>query len=227
MNRALAGPLASLLALTLVAISCTTPGTKPQDMTTTGHTGAATEHAAESAAHAKLYDEDASAQRRVFLGTDIACPTAPISVGASSRCYTTETYNPTTHHLASAERHQAMAQKHAAAGAELAAYEEGACKLFEPHTRASCPLLGQLASATAVENGVRLTVRSGVNVQAWQAHIACHIAFAQARGATDAAVCPLTQRGVKARIDGEAIELTTSDATAAEKLLALARNHLE
>lgn len=212
-------------ALALVS-SCSTPGAKPNDMTTTGHEAAATAHAADAADHAAQYDANATATKRVLLGVgDVSCPEAPTGVGASARCYSIEQYNPTAHHLASAERHQKMAKDHAKAGDALAAYEDGACKLFDERVRASCPLLGQLEKVERVPNGVRLVPKPGVNVAAWQSHIACHVAFAQAKGAEGMPVCPLGVRGVRANTVGDALELTADNADGAALLFTLAQSH--
>lgn len=219
-----------LIALvTLGSCSCATPGAQPSDMTTAGHAEAAEEHGAEAAEHAKKYDKDATATRRVLSGggAELVCLDAPIGVGASARCYGYEQYNPTAHHLASAERHEKMSRDHAAAGVALATYEEGACKLFEPKVRSSCPLLGQLERVDRLPKGVRLTPKAGVNVDAWQAHIACHVAFAQAQGASDMPVCPLGVTGVRAEAAGNVVELTSEDAITAAKLLTLAQLHAE
>ena len=220
----------SLVLIALVALgspSCATPGAQPTDMTTGGHAAAAGEHGAEAAEHATKYDEDATATRRVLsgVGADYVCLNAPVGVGASARCYDYQQYNPPAHHLASAERHEKMSRDHAAAGVALATYEEGACKLFEPKVRASCPLLGQLESVDRLPKGVRLTPKAGVNVEAWQAHIACHVAFAQAKGAEGMSMCPLGVLGVRAVAVGNVVELTSEDAVTAARLLTLAQNH--
>lgn len=219
--------LSAALTVALVS-SCSTPGAKPTDMTTSGHESAATAHASEAAEHAAQYDADATAPKRVLLGVgDATCPTAPTGVGATARCYSTEQYNPTAHHLASAERHAKMAKDHAGAAAKLAAYEDGACKLFDANVRASCPLLGQMEKVERLPNGVRLVPKAGVNVAAWQAHIACHLAFAQAKGAEGMPMCPLGIPGVHATTAGDAVELTADDADAAARLLSLSQSHGE
>jgi hypothetical protein len=221
-------PLRRSLALVAFAAlaSCSTPGAKPTDMTTTGHEAAATGHAAEAAEHAAQYDADATATKRVLLGVgDVSCPTAPTGAGAAARCYSTEQYNPTAHHLASAERHQKMAKDHAKASDALVSYEDGACKLFDASVRASCPLLGQLEKVERLPNGVRLVPKAGVNVAAWQAHIACHVAFAQAKGAEGMPMCPLGVRGVRAATAGDAVELTSDNADDAARLFTLAQSH--
>lgn len=221
--------LVSLASLVLLG-SCATPGAQPTDMTTAGHEAAAKEHAAEAAEHAEQFDPDASAQKRVLIGAgvDFVCPSGVTTgVGAAARCYDYQQYNPTEHHLRSAERHEKMSRDHAAARASLEAYEDGACKLFEPKLRASCPLLGQLETVDRLPKGVRLTPKAGVNVEAWQAHVACHLAFVQAKGAEGMSMCPLGQPGVRAVAVGNVIELTSEDAVTAAKLVELTQGHAD
>lgn len=230
-NAAARGSLRSIAVASFVLFgACATPGAQPADMTTAGHEAAAEAHAAEASAHAKRYDPDAVAQRRVLIGAgvDIACPSgATTGVGVAARCYDEQQYNPTAHHLRSAERHEKMSRDHAGAGAALEAYEEGACKLLAPKVRASCPLLGQLEKVDRLSNGVRLSPRPGVNVEAWRAHVACHLAFAQAKGMEGMSMCPLGQAGVRAVAVGNGIELTSDDPVTAEKLVELAQSHVD
>jgi hypothetical protein len=56
---------------------------------------------------------------------------------------------------------------------------------------AHCPLIGQIASAHEIPNGVRLFFAEHVNVDAAAAHIQCHLAFARAQGFRGMESCPL------------------------------------
>lgn len=216
---------AGLLALAIAG--CQTPGARPEDMPAAGHEAEAAEHAAEAAVHAGQYDESAESVRRVSLaGVAEGCPNEDAKLPAG-RCFTLERYNPTERHLTDARRHEKMEHDHAAAATALRSYEEGACKHFDPAQRAGCPLLGQLERVEPLKNGVRLTPKPGVDVAAWQAHIACHLAFAAARGAEGMASCPLGLRGIDATAAGSAVELTSNDPTTTAALLSLARSHTD
>lgn len=201
-------------------VACSTPGARPQDMTEQGHEQAAEEHAASSEEHRAKYDPDAEARRRT-LSPQLDEP------GVKARRFTTEEYNPTAHHLASAEREARMARDHAAAAAALAGYEEQGCASFEPAVRSACPLIGQLESVEALPNGVRLVPKAGVNAEAWQVHIACHLAFAQAKGRAGMEHCPLGLPGLNAITAGGSVELTSDDAATVTKIQTLARNHVD
>lgn len=221
-------PACATAGLAALAVAgCQTPGARPEDMPAAAHEAEAAEHGAEAAEHAGRYDEAAESIRRVSLaGVAEGCPNEGAKLPAG-RCFALEIYNPTERHLTDARRHEKMANDHAAAATALRSYEEGACKHFDPAQRAGCPLLGQLERVEPLKNGVRLTPKPGVNVAAWQAHIACHLAFAAARGAEGMASCPLGLRGIDAATAGSAVELTSNDPSTTAKLLTLAKTHVD
>lgn len=202
------------------SVACSTPGARPQDMTESGHEQAAQAHASSSDEHRAKYEADATAQRRSLA------PRFDEPGGKTPR-FTVDEYNPTAHHLASAEREAKMARDHAAAAAALAGYEEQGCAAFEPPVRQACPLMGQIQRVEELRNGVRLVPKAGVNAEAWQVHIACHLAFAQAKGRQGMEHCPLGLPGLSAVTAGSDVELTSDDAATIAKLQTLARDHLD
>jgi len=135
-------------------------------------------------------------------------------------------YNPTEGHLAQAQQHQDLAAEHRAAAEELEAYEEHECARFPSQTRASCPLLGQVASVEDVDGGVRVVLSEGANAAAVADHMRCHLAYARTQGREGMDRCPLYVEGAAVDSEGD-ITLTTNagDAAVAE-LRRRARAHV-
>lgn len=207
----------------LFLTACASAGTRPEDMPAAEHEAEAKEHLAESQEHASEYDPSAAAVRPP-PNARIAEARGCIS-WADPACGVA--YNPTARHKASAARHEKAAEAHAQAAAALRSFEDGECKAFSPDVREACPLLGQVERIEEIENGVRVVPKADVNVAAWQAHIACHVAFAKARGADGMAMCPLMVKGLHATPSGPAMDLTVDDNGSVNRLRELAAGHRE
>lgn len=211
----------ALLPVALAA--CSTPGARPEAMPAAEHEVEAKAHLAESREHAAEYDPAAEAVR----------PPPNPRVAAARGCITWAdpacgvVYNPTARHKWSAQRHDKTATAHAEAAAALRSFEEGECKGFAPDVREACPLLGQVQRVDEIEGGVRVVSKDGINVAAWQAHIACHVAFAKARGGDGMAMCPLMVKGLTATPSGPAMDLTVDDKGSVSRLRELAAGHRE
>lgn len=200
--------------LMLLPLSCASPGTKPSDMPVEEHARTAESHEAEAAKHAAQYDPNATAQRPALLER-----TRPSS--ARDIYYPPETYNPTELHRRAAASHQRLADAHAGAAAALGVYEDGACGSLPAATRAMCPLLGSLKAATDIPGGVHLVPADGANVDAWAAHIQCHVAYAGSVGAAAMKECPLFMRGARAQRSGDGVDLLLDGKAPAADLAAL------
>ncbi len=144
--------------LCVLALGCgsPTPGTRPDDMSAAEHEHAAGEHQAMSEQHEGRYDPSATDTREGRSGgARGGGPAWPVRI-----------YNPTEGHHAEAERHAEHAAEHAAAGEALRRFEQAQCQGFPPETRASCPLMGTVASVEDIDGGVRLHVTAGVPSEA-------------------------------------------------------------
>lgn len=214
--------LLGAVAAFLIA-SCGTPGAKPDDMSAAEHEAAAAEHRAAAEEHAGHYDPNDLAQRSAAVARVGGLG------GSGGVLYTTETYNPTEHHHRAAVAHEHAAAAHAKAAAALLAFEEGACGNFPPATRAMCPLLGQLKAVNDIPGGVSLVPVDDVNLDAWAAHIQCHVAYAATAGHVGMDDCPLFLRGVRAEKVAGGVNLVVAvgaDPTDIAKLRQVARTHL-
>lgn len=201
---------ALLGAMTLIGCGGA-PGTTPDDMSAAEHRQAAEEHDREAEHHASQYDPEAATQQQ----SDIAD-------------FIVDVYNPTAAHESAAAHHADVASQHRRAAATLEAFEESECGSFPASTRRLCPLLGQLAGVENVENGVRFEFRDDVNTDAVHAHIACHVAFARARGREGMDHCPMYVEGARAvRDDAGRTMLVTDTPAAIESLQRRAAAHLD
>jgi hypothetical protein len=129
-------------------------------------------------------------------------------------------FNPTERALSDAERHLRHAREHEAAAVALEHYEAAECKELSPQARAACPVLGPIVAIEDLADGVRLRFTDGAPVDALVAQMRSHLAFARARGFTDAGDCPLYMRGVAiaASADGRAVEVRSGDAAVARQI---------
>lgn len=141
--------------------------------------------------------------------------------------YPADVYDPRVAQRAMPQQKEKLVRDHAATAGELSAYAEGACAAFEGPVRGSCPLLGQVASVHRLPDGVRLTPKRGVNVEAWRAHIVCHLAFAQEKGRAGMRSCPLGLHDLRAEAVGDAIDLRCGDPVTVAQLQALAQEHAD
>jgi len=177
-------------------------GTEPESASAADHRSAADAEEREAEGHEAQYDSTSQQQE---------------AVPSSEVYYGLDVYNPTEVHLAQAERSRELAAQHRAAAEALESYEEAQCGSFPAETRARCPLLGQVASVTSVENGVQLDLAEGVSMAAVADHMRCHVAFAATRGREGMDQCPLYVEGAEVHAD-DGLRLTTGagdDAVAA------------
>ena len=189
------GLLLAAATITSVLVGCaTTSGTRPEDMSAKSHEEAAAKEAAKAEEHAAKYDPagtsaQSSGSDAAFEGVD---------------------FNPTDVHNLQAEKHHKHAADHTAAAAALKAAEEDACKSIASDSRSWCPFLGPVAATQNTSNGVRITVREGVDMDALMARVRCHLAFANTQGLEGMDRCPLYVPGVQVERSGpSSIELST------------------
>lgn len=204
------------------ACSSQAPGTKPDDMSAEEHQKHAMQHQNTSKEHQEQYKSGARATREeAFDESRQARPTDP-----EKDIYTTEVYNPTEHHRASADQHQRHAEQHRQAAQKLLSYEQAQCVQFPKETRSSCPLMGQIKAVEDVDGGARITFHEGVPMQATVDHMKCHFAFARAQGYEGMKSCPLYLEGVSVEADGQSVTLTTDKPEAIEPLRKRSREHV-
>ena len=199
-------PMRSLVFLltALTAAACGgNQGTHPDDMSAEDHRRAAGDEEQVSTAHEGEYDPDA--RSTVPLGSP--SPT-------SEAWYGLDVYNPTAGHLVEAQQHEDLAAEHRAAAATLEHFEQAECAQFPAETRASCPLMGQVARVTDVDGGVRIELIEGTNRDAVADHMRCHVAYARTQGREGMSHCPLYVEGASVGSDG-ALTLTTNAGPAA------------
>ena len=189
-------------------------GTQPDDMSARGHREAAAGSEAEAEQHQSQYDPDSRAS--------VASQTTVIS----DLTYGPAVYNPTTPHLAEAQRLRDLAEDHRRAAASLEAYEALECARFPAQTRAACPLLGQVAALADVDGGVEISLADGVRADAIADHMRCHVAYARTRGREGMDRCPLYVEGASVSSEGALTLTTNAGGEAVEELRRLARAHI-
>jgi hypothetical protein len=200
---------ARLALVVLFAAACATTSTSSK---TDPNELSAAEHRQE-AARERARAEDAYA--RWEPGSRVPLPGAPIGLSDAPRMYPIDLYpyNPTDRALADAERHMRHAREHEAAATALEGFEDAECRDFAPKMRAACPMLGPIAALEDRADGVHFVFAAGAPIEAIVAHMRCHLAFARARGFTDAGDCPLYMRGVEiaTSADGHGVDVTSRD----------------
>lgn len=201
---------AAVLPATLAfASSCTPttpPGAHPHDMSAAEHREQARAEDSKAAGHEGQYDPKGDEEHLTGSPQD-------------SFTYELTTYNPTGKHLDQGAAHRDHASAHRQAARELERFEQSECAKFPPKTRAASPLIGQVASATNIEEGVRLTVAKGVNRDAMLAHMRCHAAYAATLGFKGMDTSPLFIQGVSIEAAGDdAITLMAQDPTSIAEL---------
>lgn len=204
------------LVASLIAAGCAStppPGASPQDMSAEDHRQHAAEERAKAQVHSDRYNPNAGEE----IGTG-----GPYGYG-----YGVSVYNPTGHHATEAAEHRAHAQAHQAAAAALEEFEDEACKELPPKTRAVCPLLGQIAAAKNVSDGVAITPSSGVHREALVAHMRCHLAYAATHGFEGMSTCPLYVKGVTLEDDGSNLVLHAPDPAGAKAVQSRTATHVK
>ena len=197
-----------LIAMGALALSscATTPGARPDDMSEAEHRKEAVKHLHESERAAERYDPDRLSHRR-------------IGAVRAKHSHDDLLYNPTARHKALSEGHLRHAEDHLSAAEALAAFEDQACEDVRPDTRAKCPLLGTIASATHIPGGVRLQLEEGADVEGVASLLRCHLAYAKARVRKGMDRCPVYLQGVQIhRAADGGIDLTAGDDAVVDEL---------
>lgn len=203
----------ALSAATMFVACGGSQGTHPDDMSAEEHRAAAAREDAQGEGHGSEYDPNS----RQPVGAQTA--------GQSDLFFGLADYNPTEGHLAQAQRHQDLAADHRAAAAALESFEEQECARFPPETRASCPLLGQVASVEDIDGGIRIGLSEGANAAAVADHMRCHLAYARTRGREGMDHCPLYVEGASVETEGGITLRTDAGDAAVSELRRRARAH--
>ncbi len=173
-----------LLALTLLTLSCT--HVRAKDETVAEHRNDAAVHEARAREERAQYD--ATEVRRVPPRSPMMG--AEIGAGAIG-----ESYNPTSDHLAAADRELREANDHLAAAKTLITFENKACVGLSAGERSSCPLLASsVSNVKGTTRGFLMTLKPDVDAQQTYQRLACHLAYAVASG-FDRPSCPLFLKG--------------------------------
>lgn len=200
----------AILATALVALSCATAGTRPDDMSAADHRARAAEERQAAAAHEAQYDESA---RAVKIETSLGDATlAP------------DEYNPTHWQHEAALAHERTADAHLKAATTLETSEDAECTGIAPAARAACPLFTR-TSVTDIDHGVKVTFGDVETAARASAVIRCQQAFARTRGYQDMPSCTLYARGLQVKLDGATVELRAKDDADVERLRTNVRAH--
>lgn len=234
-----------LALLGLTAVSCTTPGTRPHDMSAAHHDEAAGAEDEAAASHAADHDPAATAPFR--------CGPATVTLALAGPCWSADV-NPTETHRAEAERHRSAAAAHRAAASALRDVEASACAGIPDEDRDQSPFshVEDIASvseltiapeATSDPTGIgsgmgsprvvgaTVVIRAvpGLTVEWLQRLLDCHLARNAVLGhdVPEMAYCPLVPNGVTASVrsvsGGFAVDLRAESDDAAAEVVRRAR----
>lgn len=205
-----------------------TPGARPDDMSTAQHEKAAAAHESESSPHAAVYQPAAQ------VTTD--------HCHAGRPCWTS-TRNPTAEHQADAEKHRKMAADHRGAADVLRKAEAQTCAGLADADRDTSPfdrreditsvapatmmLPAGAKSQTSHVVGATVTFRAvpGLTAEWLQRIVDCHIARNASLGndMPEMASCPLVPKGVSAKVsstgNGFAVTIQSTDSAGAQEVL--------
>lgn len=211
-------------------------GTQPQAMSATEHQAAANAEEMTSESHASEYRPEQSVTRRHCSHLDRR---------SARGCWTSEE-NPTAEHLQEVERHRELAARHRAASELLRSAEAAACwgipdddRDLSPFShrediRSVSPLEERLSAQEGLAFsyevvGARIVFAAvpGMTVEWLQRVVDCHLARNAAIGhdvaSAEMASCPLTPRGVQARVqsvgDGFAVDVRADDAKTIQEIV--------
>lgn len=184
-----------LLALTLLTVSCT-------------HVRAKDETVAEHQNEAAIHQGRAREERAKFDPTEArrVPPRSPMMGAEIGAGAFEESYNPTSSHLAAADREMREANAHLAAAKTLTTFENEACAGLSEGERSSCPLLASSVSRVqSTKRGFVMTLKPGVDPKQTYQLLSCHLAYAVASG-FDRPSCPLFLKGTTlARVGDDGI----------------------
>lgn len=229
--------------LMLAACGAATPGAQPHDMSMSQHETAATTEDTGAAAHAAMYNADATVTSSHCGHTGAAAAKGDVDGG----CWTSVA-NPTSAHLDEAERHRKMAADHRAASQSLKDAEAKSCMGISDRDRDMSPFEHRedIESVSPL-NATNLSSKSGVNshlvgativfravpgmTQQWlQRVVECHVARNSAVGhdVPEMPSCPLVPNNVTAKVvstdAGFAIEVRSDDSATASEILRRAQS---
>jgi len=198
------------LVCLLFVTACSHRGER--ELTALEHRVKAAEHEARAEREQRQYDPTQSRQA-MTRSPFVDLPDGPF-----------RDYNPTSTHLARADRELRAAAEHSKAAAKLEAFEDAACQQLPSRVRAACPLLAsQVAHVQDIKKGVLLTIKPEADAQQIEQRLQCHLAFARANG-FDKPSCPLFVKGMRIRLaQPKVIALEGSSAEVARALQAQAR----
>ena len=135
-----------------------------------------------------------------------------------------ESSNPTSDHLAAADREMREANDHLVAAKKLITFESEACVGLSAGERSSCPLLASsVSSVQGTKRGFLMTLKPNADPQQTYQRLACHLAYAVASG-FDRPSCPLFLKGTTlARVGAGGISFVGENEAVALELRASAR----
>ncbi len=174
-------------------VSCAGRGTQPHAMSVSEHEKSADQELKEAERHQAQFDPDA------WSAGDGECDTY---------CFDIWT-NPTSGHVREARKHRALAAQHRRASEALRVAEDRACTGIPERDRDLSPFFhtddieevsGQ--EADGADLVVRFSAIEGVDAEAMQRLLDCHLARNSARGhvAPEMDYCPLVPKGVRATV---------------------------
>jgi hypothetical protein len=153
-------------------------------LTATEHRDLAALHFARADAEREQYDPSLT-EDRVMRSPWVDLPDSVVSE-----------YNPTSGHLAAADREMRRAARHHKQADKLEAFEAAACQNIPREQRAACPLLAsQVERVQNDKKGVRLNLKPSADAVAIEQRLQCHLAWANTVG-FDEPSCPLFVKGM-------------------------------
>lgn len=195
-------------------------------VTSCTHLKAKEQTVAEHRSDAVLHRQRSLDERAKYDATEVkrVPPRSPMMGAELGGQAVAETYNPTSDHLAKADREMRLANEHLAAANTLRAFENQACAGLAAGERASCPLLASSVSRVrSTPRGFLLTIRADADVGLTYRRLNCHLAYAVSTG-FDRPSCPLFVKGLTLSRDGESdIVFTGENPVVAEALKVQAR----
>jgi hypothetical protein len=230
-------PILSILLALGAAACASTPGANPHDMSAEQHGAMAQQAEQKAAAHERQYSPGAGAEEE-------KCNASADRTSTANICWTS-IRNPTSEHLAQAEKFRKMAADHRAASQALRDAEAKACVGIADRDRDESPFLHREDIASVTEKispgvgprgnphreGAVIVFRAmpGLTAEWLQRVVDCHIARNAALGhdVPEMSFCPLVPKNVAAKVastgDGFAVTVTSDDSTTVEEIIRRAK----
>lgn len=136
-------------------------------------------------------------QHRAIPARDSAGASPSIDMSRAAD-HADEVYVAAGRHHGRAALQEQYAREHQAVADSLTDFEAPDCHGLEANTLIICPLLGAVESAEDIDNGIELTLASGVERDGLLDRIQCHISFANSGHGASVHQCPLYLNGVSA-----------------------------